>query len=279
MLPETTQRKIQPHSGRHPKRRIPVETVRAELEPTSVPEWDAEDEVAGTFADDTPVTASDESARAILSEIAVSLPRMLEWTQLVDYIHKTKTVADFRIPADIDHYDYYATELPLTLIIPQGQQLVRLRLTLDLDAKNSKSDPVVAYDLFPSTHIDVDTLLKGEASLDVAEGLQFALVAAGVPQPIAGITKCLGLKFKLPFQWTSRSATVQSSGRMSNPVNWLITDDAIQGGFTASLIIRTPKRIPVDVSAALHGELRRKYLGVFAKTQFKTFKSQTYGVG
>jgi hypothetical protein len=121
MFPETTPRKIQPHFGRYPKRRIPVEAVRAELEPTSVSEWDAEDEVAGTLAEDSPVSFSDDSARAILSEIAVSLPRTLEWTQLVDYIHKTKTVANFRIPADIDHYDYYATELPLTLIIPQGQ--------------------------------------------------------------------------------------------------------------------------------------------------------------
>jgi hypothetical protein len=47
-----------------------------------------------------------------------------------------------------------------------------------------------------------------------------ALVAAGLPRPVAGIAKCLGLKLSLPFRWTSRSATVQSSGRMSNPADW-----------------------------------------------------------
>jgi hypothetical protein len=66
---------------------------------------------------------------------------------------------------------------------------------------------------------------------------------------------------------------------MSNPADWSITDDAILGGFTANLIIRAPRGKSVDVSATLHGELRRKYLGIFSKAQFKTFTPQTYRVG
>jgi hypothetical protein len=256
-----------------------VETVRAQLEPTSVAEWDAEDEVSGVLADDSPMQVDDDVARSMFSELVVNLPKVLDWTELVDYVRGNKALGDFRISPDTVNFDYYATEVPITLIVPPDQQLVRLRLTLDLAARNSNSDAVVAYDLFPTPHVDVRTIMSGEASLDIGEGLHFALIASGVPEPIAGISKCVGLKLRLPFQWTSRSATIQSSARMCNPVVWSVTDDAIQGGFSASIIVRAPKRKAVNVSAVLYGELRRKVLGIFGKAHFKTFAPQTYQVG
>lgn len=256
-----------------------MDAIRLELEPASVPEWEAEDEVSGVLSDDTPVSVDDQAARAMLSEMSVNLPRRLDWTELVQYVKAEKTLGEFHIPADTEHYDYYVIEVPLTLMVPEGQRLVRLRLRLDLDAKDSQSDPALAYDLIPSTQVDVKTILDGGVSLDVGEGLQFALVAAGVPEPVASIAKCMGLKLNLPFQWTTRTAIVQSSGRMSNPVEWSVTDDAIQGGFTASVILRAPKGKAVDVSAALYGELRRKYLGIFAKARFKAFTPSNYRIG
>jgi hypothetical protein len=256
-----------------------VETIHLKLEPASVPEWEAEDEVSGVLADDSPVSVDDEAARAMLNEVSVNLPRRLDWTELMEYVKEKKTLGEFQIPADNEHYDYYMIEAPLTLIVPQGQQLVRLRLRLDLDAKDTKSDPVLAYDLFPSTQVDLKKILDGSVALDIGEGLQFALVAAGVPGPVANIAKCLGFKLNLPFQWTTKTATVQSSARMSNPVEWSITDEAIQGGFSASAIVRAPKGRAVDVFATLYGELRRKYLGVFGKAQFKAFTPSTYRIG
>lgn len=256
-----------------------MEPIRAELEPTTVIEWDAEDEVSGVLAEDTPVAADDALARAMLNELTINLPKALEWTELVQYVRRKQPRGDFRIPPDIEHYDYYATEIPLTLIVPSGKQLVRLKLVVNLDAKNSKSDPAVAYDLFPSPQVDVRKIMSGDVKLDVAEGLQFALLAAGVPKPVAGITKCLGLNLNLPFQWTSRTATIQCSGRMSNPAEWSVTDDAIETGFSASLIVRAPKDKAVTISASLYGELREKILRVFSKTQFRTFAPHTYRVG
>jgi hypothetical protein len=256
-----------------------MDTLRADLEPTLVAEWDAEDEVSGVLADDTPTRADEDTARTMLNELRINLPQVLDWTELVSYVRTKETLSGFHIPPDTVNFDYYAVEVPLTLIVPPDQQLVRLRLTLELTATGEGAAPIVAYDLFPTPQVDVKTILSGNASLDIAEGLHFALVASGVPEPLAGVSKFLGLKLNLPFQWTARYATIQSSARMSNPVVWSVTDDAIAGGLSASVIVRVPKGQAFTVAAALLGELRRKMLGVFHKTQFKTFAPQTYQVG
>jgi hypothetical protein len=257
-----------------------VETSRAQVEPTSVDEWNAEDAVSGVLsAGDNPVHLDGDAARQMLDETIIELPQTLDWTELVRYVRENKAPADFQIPPDTTHFDYYVTEFPLTLIVPPNQRLVRLRLSLELSAPVNADATVVAYDLFPTTQTDVRTLMSGEVSVDVADGLQYALLAGGVPAPIAGITKCLGLKLSLPFKWTSAYATIQSSAKMSNPVVWSVTDDAMQGGFSASVIIRSPKGKPVNVSASLYGELRRRLLGLFEKAQFKTFEPRAYQVG
>jgi hypothetical protein len=255
-----------------------METLRAALEPTFSAEWAAEDEVSSVLAEDTATQADEDSARGMLDELTINLPVALDWTELVKYVRNKESLNDFHIPPDTVNFNYYAVEVPLTLIVPPDQQLVRLRLTLNLAAKDSAA-PAVGYDLFPTSHVDVKTILSGNANLDIAEGLHFALIASGVPEPLAGVSKFLGLKLNLPFQWTARYATIQSSARMSNPVVWSITDDAIAGGLSASVIVRVQKGQALTVSATLLGELRRKVFGVFSKTHFKTFAPQTYQVG
>jgi hypothetical protein len=255
-----------------------METLRAALEPTFSAEWAAEDEVSGVLAEDTATQADEDSARGMLDELTINLPLALDWTELVQYVRNKETLSAFQIPPDTVNFNYYAVEVPLTLIVPPDQQLVRIRLTLNLAAMDPTA-PAVAYDLFPTSHVDVKTILSGNANLDIAEGLHFVLIASGVPEPLASVSKFLGLKLNLPFQWTARYATIQSSARMSNPVVWSVTDDAIAGGLTASVIVRVPKGQALKISATLLGELRRKVFGVFSKTHFRTFAPQTYEVG
>jgi hypothetical protein len=238
-------------------------------------EWDAEDQVAGILAEDAPIAADDAQAALMFAKSTIALPRALDWTELVAYARR-KSTGDFEIPGNADRYNFYSVEVPLTTIVGDGQRLVRIRLELALTLGGVDSDDVVSFDLFPTTDTDVRTIASGEASLDIGEGLQFLLLATPAAA-LAPAAKSLGLKLSLPFKWTTQYATIQSSGRLSNPTMWYVTDEAIQSGFSPRVIIRALKGSAVGVSATLSGDLReRSALGTTLKAQFRTFSPRAY---
>lgn len=239
------------------------------------PEWDADDEMASVLGDDAPVAADDGQAAQMFAKSTIALPRALDWTELVDYARR-KGTGEFEIPGNADRYNFYSVEVPLTTIVGDGQRLVRIRLELAFTLAGVDSDDVVGFDLFPTTDTDVRTIASGEASLDIGEGLQFLLLATPAAA-LAPAAKSLGLKLSLPFKWTTQYATIQSSGRLSNPTMWYVTDEAIQSGFSPRVIIRARKGNAVGVSAVLSGDLReRGALGTTLKAQFKTFAPRNY---
>ncbi|KKG06147.1 hypothetical protein [Methanosarcina mazei] len=243
-------------------------TTPLQLQPTSILEWDAEDEVAGVLAYETLVKASDTESKEMLDAMRLELPRVIDHVKLLKYAKERQTPLDLAISSDRERYDFYLIELPLNILVP-NQRLVRLRLQLELEASGQKTEQVIAYDLFPNDQIDLKEIMTGEVNLDVSKALGFCLVATGAGAALAPLTEVFGLKLTLPFKWTSQYTRVQTSDRMSNPVEWYVTDNSIQNGFTGHVIIRAPKRSPIQVAATLVGEVRRAGLqGKVLKAQY-----------
>lgn len=254
-----------------------METTLLDLHFTTIPEWDAEDEMASVLADRTMVKASEAESKEMLEAMRLELPRVedLEQIKLLQYAQQLPTPLQLAITPDSDRYDFYLIELPLNILVP-NRRLTRLRLRLELGASGQKSDQIIAYDLFPNDAYDVKTIMTGEANLDVSKALKYFLSATGAGAAVASMTDCFGFKLALPFKWTSKYARVQTSDRMSNPVEWYVTDSSIQNGFTGYVIIRAPRDSQVTVAASLDCEIRRDSpFGGVLKAQYKT-DSYTY---
>lgn len=242
--------------------------TQLKLRPTSIPEWDAEDEMAGVLSDETLVKASDTESKEMLNAMRLELPKEIKQVKLLQYAQDRQTPLGQAISPDNKHYDFYLIELPLSILVP-NQRLVRLRLQLELEAKRQKTEQVLAYDLFPNDQTDLKEIMTGEINLDVSKALGFCLVATGAGAALAPLTEAFGLKLTLPFKWASQYTRVQTSDRMSNPVEWYVTDNAIQNGFTGHAIIRAPKQSLVQATATLFGEVRRAgLLGKVLKAQY-----------
>jgi hypothetical protein len=252
-----------------------MDKVRINIEPTSIPEWDKEDEMAGVLGGDELRKADDHQAKAMLDQISLELPTALNWVELIHYAQQHQTVGGLHIPPDSQKFSFYVIETPLSIILPGDQRLVRLRLILDLNAEHANSGDVLAYDVFPPNQVDVKKLASGEVNLDVSKALQFVLTAAGAPQ-LGPLADCLGIKLNLPFQWTSTSVNLESSGRMSSRVQWYVTDDAIQNGFAPAAILRAPQGATVTVAAALAGEIRFRGMRGWFQTQFAQPQARQY---
>ena len=247
-----------------------METIRLELHPTSIPEWDAEDEIASVLdGTERLVKASDTECIEMLDSMRLELPRLeyLEQIKLLEYAQQRHPPLELTIPPDSEHYDFYLIGLPITILAPQ-QRLCRLRMRLELRTSGQITEPPVAYDLFPNDQTDLKTIMTGEVKLDVSKALKYILVASGAGMALP-VAEAFGLKLTLPFKWTSAYARVQTSDRMSNPVEWYVTDDSIQNGFTGRVIIRTPKSSQVTVDASFTCEVRRAGLvGRILKAQY-----------
>ncbi len=246
-----------------------MEKSSLELQPASIPEWDAEDAFAGVLAGETLVKADEAQAREMLGGITLDLPQQLAQTELVAYAAQRQTPLG-QIPADSARYDFHLVEAPLNILIADGLRLVRLRLRLGLHADGAAPEGAVAYDLYPKDESHQATILSGGVHLDVSKALKFVLAAIPATGPAAPLADYLGFKLDLPFQWTSTYAQVQATGQGSDSLEWEVTDKAIQNGFTAGVIIQSPKGSAVRVTAALACELRRAgLLGHILKAQYE----------
>ena len=218
----------------------------------SVPEWDAENELKGVLSGEILEKADEVEAKEMLENTRLDLTPDVDSFELKDYAKTLKR------PLEIDvknnkSYSFYYVEIPLNIIITGKQRMVRLRLEIDLESDGNNPDQVVAYDLFPNNTIKIKEIMNGEFSIDIAKSLKF--ITAGSP-----LTDCLGFNLSIPFKWTSKYTTIKTSKRMSNPVEWHVTDESIQEGFTGYLIIRSPINSPVTIKAKLVVEFRKSGL-------------------
>jgi hypothetical protein len=239
-----------------------------QLEPAEVPDWDAEDLLSGRLAAQLE-PADPEQARQMLKRVRLELPEVVDHRELVGYSASRSTPLAESLAPDLQRFDYHLVELPLTILIPDDTlQLVRLRLTVDIDA--GPGAKAVTYDLFPRDDWSDVQHDIGEASLDVAKALMFVC-------PVLG--EVLGLKLSLPLRWTSHDVRVRTTDRLSNPVEWYVTDRSINEGFSGYLIARSPKGAPVTLHAGVWCELRRSGLaGRILKATYRS-AAESYVLG
>ena len=232
----------------------------AQLEPTTVPEWEAEDMMAGRLASELRPADPDE-ARGMLEDLRLGFPAVLDHRELAEYSAARGTPLAAELLPDTGRFAFHLVEIPLSILVPEGRRLVRLRLRTELEAGDG--EPAVAYDLFPPDRWRDVVHDAGELSLDVAKALTFVC-----PAPIG---ETLGLKLSLPLRWRTREVQVRTTDRLSNPVEWYVRDSAISEGFTAYLIVRAPKGAVVTVRAHLVCELRRPGpLGRILRASFRS---------
>jgi len=248
-----------------------MESSPLSLEPTQVPEWDAEDLLDADLSEDTSA-ASEIQAREIFDKVILTLPPLLSSQELLAYAAAHDTPLMESVSANAALFDFHLTELPLNILIPDDRKLVRLRLSLeavpvdspaDSPAGSGQAKPAVAYDLFPRDTWGDRQHNIGELSLDISKALMFVS-----PPPLA---EALGLKLSLPLRWKTRYVSVRTSDRLSNPLEWYVRDEQITHGFTGYTIWQVPRAIGLRIDATLWGELRSSRLfGKRLKAAFRT---------
>lgn len=224
-----------------------MDGIPVQLYPTSVPDWEAEDLVSGVLADPVAL-ATDTEAREMLDKVRLTLPQDIIESKLGSYDEKSPFGTS--VTADTSNYSFYIVQVPLNILMPEGR-LSRLRLMLNLKSDAAGDSPVVAYDLFPPDKWDLKHVSLGEAKVDVSKALMFVCPAA---------PDCLGLNLTWPIGWDTQVVSIQTSDRMSNPMEWYVTDNSIQHGFTGSVIVRAPKSARVTIEARLVCEVRQSGL-------------------
>lgn len=231
-----------------------------EFEPAEVADWEAEDQLTGRLAALLDVADPDQ-AQAMLSEVRLEIPDVIDHTELTRFSAERGTPLAESLVSDVKDFDFNLVELPLTILVPEGTiQLVRLRLRLAIDAGAGAS--AVAYDLFPRDDWSVVQHDVGNLSLDVAKALTFVCPPLG---------EALGLKLNLPLRWKSTDVRIRTSDRLSNPVEWYVTDRSINQGFTAYLIARSPKGANVKLHATVLCQLRKPgLLGRLMKSSYRS---------
>jgi hypothetical protein len=236
-----------------------------QFESAEVADWEAEDQLAGRLAALVDV-ADPVQAEAMLKEVRLEIPDVIDHTELTRFSAQRGTPLAESLAPDIERFDYHLVEFPLTILVPDGTvQLVRLRVRLEIDA--GPAAPAVAYDLFPRDDWSVVTHDVGQLSVDVAKALTFVCPPLG---------DALGLKLSVPVRWTSTSVRIRTSDRLSNPVEWYVTDRSINQGFTAYLIARAQKGANVRLRATVLCQLRQPGLvGRLAKGSYRSAE-QTY---
>lgn len=237
----------------------PEAEVPVELEPGSIARWEAEDALAATLDFEPQAGApTEEEAAAMLSKLRLTLPAQVLAAELVNWAVERNTPLNLPIPADLNKYSYYLVEVPVNILAPE-HKLTRLCLSLEFQSA-AQSTPV-AYDLFPQDAALFKETELGEIKVDVSKALSFVAGKA--------LGDVLGLSLKLPLKWTSQTVRIETTDRMSNPLEWFVADKSIQQGFTGYAIVRVPKGADLTIHAKLACEVRTSGVGgIFRKATF-----------
>lgn len=233
------------------------------LEPAVMEEWEDEDALRGVLSDQVIVVAGPEDLAAMLEKVRITLPAALNVQNLVDYAAERATELDLEIKADSQRFDYRLVEVPVNVLVPDPDKLVRLRLRLYMDSDIDL--PVVAYDVFPPDQWSVTEHKYGEVNIDVTKALQFLC-----PPPLAPLTEALGFKLDIPVQWQTTTAQIDSTGRNANPAEWYVQDEQIGSAFAPLMVVRSGKGAAVTIRAELVGEVRRSVIDRIIKGRFQS---------
>jgi len=225
--------------------------MQATWQVTDVPqEWQDLDAVTGT-AKTKVLDPDDKEREKLLDAIRLELPDVPTWTDL----QKPPPGITGTFSPEHDEHDFFVAQLPLSLIVTKKYHLTKLAVHLVLETEASAAE-ALCRDLCPSNQLLSKPVMEGGLDLDVSKTLGFVLAATGVPAAPA-IAEGLGFKLKIPFKWTSNTLTVQSGGRNSREVQWLVLDKGIPDGeFAPCVLIQTPKGVRPAIAAELHCELR-----------------------
>ncbi len=210
------------------------------------------------------------TAAQMISSCSFRLPADIATCELVGYAREQGTPLGAAVVADSSRFDFHLLVMPLNIVVPAPQRLVRLRLILNLSTVPA-GKTVVAWDVFPNDKIEQADVNVGEVNIDISRALGFVF-----PVPISDV---LGFKLRFPLAWKTLSVVIDSSGPMANPVEWYVNDAAITSGFIGYAILRAPRGERVSVTAELVGEVRRPGpVGWLLKTHFRA-APKTYELG
>jgi hypothetical protein len=228
-----------------------VETAFA-LQPGRVLEWEQQDESTAMLGRVSTDPVDLAQARSFLDGVTFSLPAGISTRDLVAFSAVRGTPLGEALVPDLARYDYTLVEVPLNILLPPSHVLSRLRLAVALEANSlpDDADPVVAYDLFPSDRWREVLHDHGNVGVDVTKLLTFVC-----PAPLGEV---LDLRLAFPIRWKTQVLDVRSSDRMSNPVEWYVSDAMIADGFCGYVIVRSPKGVEVTAKASLAAELRSR---------------------
>lgn len=231
------------------------------LHPADIPDWEAED-IVSNFLGTPAVMANAEDAKAMLDAITLNLPETIV-SNLLPNPAPLATQIGVSLSGGVATHDFYIFQITPSILIPDGNRLHRLRLSLQLSSDIGMPE---TWDLFPPDQWDIKQVNLGEAKLDVSKALK--LVCPAIPD-------CLGLTLDVPIRWNTQTVNIRCSDRTSNPVEWYVTDNSVQHGFTGTVIVRVPKGGNVRVAASMAGELRKSnLLGRILKARFVTDRQQ-----
>jgi hypothetical protein len=222
------------------------------LQPERVLEWEREDESAAMLGQISTDPVDLTNTREFLNGVRFDLPAGITTRDLVAFSAERGTPLGEALAPDLARYDYTLVEVPLNILLPENRVLSRLRLTLTLEAASpdNSGESVVAYDLFPADEWHEVTHDHGSVGVDVSKLLNFVC-----PVPVGDV---LDLRLKFPIRWKTQILDVRTSDRMSNPVEWYVSDAMIANGFCGYVIVRSPKKAKVTARASLAAELRGK---------------------
>lgn len=99
------------------------------LEPAVIEEWEDEDDLGSVLSGHVENAGPDEIAE-MLSSVRFTLPPALTAQDLFSYAGERATDLDPVIRADSERYDYMLVEVPLSVLVPLPDHLVRLRLSV-----------------------------------------------------------------------------------------------------------------------------------------------------
>lgn len=155
--------------------------------------------------------------------------------------------------------------IPTTFDAPDEISLRRLRLTLHLHSRGQGA--AVALLLEPATSVETVTHDIGEVSLDLAAALGIAFPA---------IPPVFTLKAGTVASVKTVHPRVLSSGLLTADCGWRISDSAIAYGFCPSVVVGTIANEGLAIEARLHIEIRKRVLGIFHRTYFKSALPRLY---
>ena len=241
----------------------PVRLVETD-EPVWEEEEEAEDERLVTRSLAPVPKLNKNESFVVLNAISVRLPDVL----FVAGPSEMDAMAAARVmPAGLGGLTPYRISVPTSFDAPEELVLRRLKLSLKFRVGNRGRGTTLWLEPKSSVTTTTRELAKFEIDLGRIAQMLFPQLADSVP-----------VKAETSPSWTTVRPTVQAFGISTTECGWRVGDPTIAYGFTPAVIFGANQGAGVLVEAHLHVEVRKRILGVFHKTYFKSAEPRVYSV-